>query len=108
MQNLDLEVILSRILEKLDLVQKRLNEMKMSKIDWAKPYLSVQDLSIYMSIPVSSVYKIGTALPKYKAGKRVLFKRSEVDAYIHNSRVASDEEVHSKAMSLLMRDGQHV
>ncbi|WP_415376400.1 helix-turn-helix domain-containing protein [Patiriisocius sp. Uisw_017] len=61
-----------------------------------KDFLSVEELAEYLGLSKSAVYKITSKkeIPHYNpGGKKIYFKRTEVNTWIESSRVASDIEV---------------
>jgi len=109
MQHLDYEEILSRILEKLDSVQNQLDEFKKNGNLGQRKYLTISNFAEYVNIPLSTAYKISSknVLNKYRTGKRVLFKRSEIDQWIEANKISSDSEISSIAVTQLMKAGHH-
>jgi hypothetical protein len=74
-----------------------------------KEYLTIPEFSTFAGIPLSSGYQISckNLIPKYRFGKRVLFKRVDVIAYIEKHRIASASEIHAKAVNSLINGGHH-
>ena len=61
-----------------------------------KEHLTVDETSEYLGISKSAVYKITSKreIPFYNpGGKKIYFKKSEVDAWIESGRVAPDNEI---------------
>ena len=72
------------------------------KAEWAellkplKEFLTVDEIANYLGLSKSAVYKITSKkeIPFYNpGGKKIYFKRSEVDTWIESGRVAPDSEV---------------
>jgi len=66
--------------------------MKTFQLTDGDEYMKVADLAAFLGFKVNSIYVLinnGSLkdLPRYKFGKIVLFKRSEVEEFIKNSRV---------------------
>lgn len=58
-------------------------------------YVTINNLCIILGIKKNTAYKLSSkkVLPKYKpSGKIVLFKRSDIIAYIERKRIASRQE----------------
>ena len=63
-----------------------------------KEYLSLAELCGYLDVSKSYIYKLShyNILPKYcPTGKLIYFKRSEVDAWLEQGRVPSQQEIES-------------
>lgn len=61
-----------------------------------KEHLTVEETVDYLGISKSAVYKITSKreIPFYNpGGKKIYFKKSEVDAWIESGRVAPDSEI---------------
>lgn len=109
MQYNDFNGILTRILEKLDFVQNQLDEFRKEENVGQKKYLTIRDFAEYANLPLSTVYKISSknVLNKYRTGKRILFKKSEIDQWIEANKISSDSEISSIAVTELMKAGHH-
>ncbi|MDA3812934.1 MAG: helix-turn-helix domain-containing protein [Candidatus Cloacimonetes bacterium] len=104
--------VLSRISSQLENVQNQLDEL-VKKVERGKEgqkeYLTMKEFAKLAGIPLSTGYQISSKnlLPKYRFGKRVLFKRVDVIAYIEKFRIASESEIHSRAINSLTNGGHH-
>lgn len=80
---------LSQIEKKLDTLMARIGEQKdASMLD--PTWVTTKQLSQHLGISTAAVTNMrGTKIPYYKIGGRILFKRQEVDEYIHKSRYMS-------------------
>jgi len=61
-----------------------------------KEYLTVDETSEYLGVSKSAVYKITSKkeIPFYNpGGKKIYFKKSELDAWIDSGRVSPDSEI---------------
>ncbi len=61
-----------------------------------KEFMTVDELAYYLGLSKSAIYKITSKreLPFYNpGGKKIYFKREEVDAWIEAGRVAPDSEI---------------
>lgn len=66
-----------------------------------KTFLTVKEAAEYIGTTPNYLYKLTSQqhrIPYYSpTGRKCLFKRSELDAWIEKSRVSSDEEIRAKA-----------
>ena len=62
-------------------------------------HLDIKSAAIYLNIPVATIYRYTSQriIPFYKAGKRIYFKKSEVDDWIFSRRFASKKELEAEA-----------
>jgi excisionase family DNA binding protein len=54
-------------------------------------YLTIRDLSSYLQIKVKTLYPMVPALPHYKVGRLIRFRRDEIDAWMRSRRVSLEE-----------------
>ncbi|ARN78247.1 hypothetical protein BST97_09720 [Nonlabens spongiae] len=65
-------------------------------LPFQKEFLSVAELSIYLGISMSAVYKLTSKneIPFYcPGGKKIYFKKQEINQWIEESRVIPDSEI---------------
>ena len=109
MNKSSLDEVLSKISQQMDHIQIQLDEVQESIEMGQKDYLTMKGLASFAGIPLSSAYQISSKnlIPKYKPGKRVLFKRADIIAYIEKSRIASGSEIRTRAINSLIKGGYH-
>ena len=90
-------------------VQKQLDELKKNGELVQNEFLTMRGLAQLAGIPVSTAYQLScrNILPKFRVGKRVLFRRADVIRMIENTRVASTSEIRDKAITELMTEDHH-
>ncbi len=65
-------------------------------LDPSKVFMTVDEAAAYLGMSKSAIYKITSKreIAFYSpGGKKIYFKRSEVDAWIESGRTASDKEI---------------
>jgi len=85
-----------QILEQLDRIESMLNEQAQEKP------LTLEEAAAYLDISPSYLYKLtsGQQIPHFKPhGKRVYFKRDDLNAYLLQNRVRSADEIDTEAAS---------
>ncbi|WP_229720443.1 helix-turn-helix domain-containing protein [Winogradskyella helgolandensis] len=86
-------------IQRIVFTQEQLNQIKEEFSEVLKPlknFMSVDDLSVYLELSKSAIYKMTSKkeIPFYNpGGKKIYFKRVEVDAWIESGRIASDSEI---------------
>lgn len=73
-----------------------------------KQTLGIEEAACYTGLSVSYLYKLTSTqqIPHYKArGKILAFDRSELDSWLKQNRVATVQEVQSKAANHLVSKG---
>lgn len=67
-----------------------------------KVYFTLKEAAAYIGLPVSSLYKMTSkkSIPFYTpTGKKIYFKKSELDDWMNSSRVAANDEIESIAQN---------
>lgn len=65
-----------------------------------KEFLSVEDVCTYLDISSSAVYKLShnKTLPRYcPNGKKIYFRKSDIDAWVLNHKILSVDEIAEQA-----------
>ncbi|WP_394772329.1 helix-turn-helix domain-containing protein [Mucilaginibacter sp.] len=73
-----------------------------------KEYLSTDEVSKYLDVSKAYVYKLSflNELPKYcPTGKRIWFKKTDIDEFINKGRIASNDELQAEAELRLYKRG---
>lgn len=95
-----IEEILRRIENKLDSLQKQIDELT-PKVDSDTTWLTLKELSEYIpSHPSESTIRRmvrDKAIPYSKAGKRLVFQKSDIDQWLLSTRSKSVREVEAEA-----------
>jgi excisionase family DNA binding protein len=71
-------------------------------------YLTAKQAASYIGASINYFYKLtsGHKLPYYNpTGRKLLFKRSELDAWIEAARVPTDDELEAKVDTAFMMKG---
>jgi excisionase family DNA binding protein len=103
--NLKIKKMDLEVLEKLNSIEKMLKEQNMLK----KEVLTFNEAAIYLEVSHSHLYKMTSsgAVPFYKPnGKKLYFKREELDAWLLSNRSSSKEEIDQQAADYLIKKGR--
>ena len=89
------------ILAKLDRIENaitNLNTTNPAPIIFAP--MNVREVSEYLKISVSSIYKLTSSsqIPHYKSGKKLYFKKDEIDEWIFSNRIKTRDDIEKEAM----------
>lgn len=71
-----------------------------------KDMLTIDETAIYTGIAKKQLYKMTSTrqVPYYKpTGKRVYFKRTELDKWLSQNRISSTDELETKASNHLLK-----
>lgn len=72
-----------------------------------KEFLSTEEVCSYLNVSKGYVYKLSfnNEVPKYcPGGKRIWFKKSELDAFVENGRIASQHEINVEAELTIIKN----
>jgi excisionase family DNA binding protein len=95
------EQILKEVLE----LKKLISEQNMLQ----KDVLNFTETAIYLEVSHSHLYKLTSngIIPCYKPnGKKLYFKRSELDTWLLSNRQTTTEELETEAANYLMKKGR--
>lgn len=95
--NINLEQTLLRILERLRSLEKA-----------AKTVLNLDECAAYTGLAKSYLYKLTARckIPHYKpSGKRIYFKRTEIDEWLLRNPVQTDEDI-ERAAEMYLRNNR--
>lgn len=70
--------------------------------------MNVQQVAEYLTLSVQTIYGLvhKMEIPNSKRGKRLYFKRSEIDEWISQSRRKTRVEIEQEATNYLLRSGK--
>ena len=72
--------------------------------------LNLDQAAEYVSLSKSAIYKKTSErnIPHFKKGKKLYFKRSELDAWLTELRIDTNAEIEKQAIDYIIRKGKHV
>lgn len=97
----------------MELIQKQLNEIKellAKQRLQQKEILTLEDVVEYLQLSKSCIYKLTSrkVIPHYiPGGKKIYFKKSEVDEWVFNSRVNSAVNMALDTENYLARNNEN-
>jgi len=99
------------ILERLDRIEQLLLQSRdgVNK-EKVKPQLSqlmnAKELAEYLSLSIATIYGMThkRVVPFYKQGKRLHFKREEIDNWINEGRTKSIDEIEKEANDYILKN----
>jgi excisionase family DNA binding protein len=95
----------TNILEKLERIEKLLETQQAMQ----KQVLNLNDACIYLELSQSHLYKLTSngSIPHYKPnGKKLYFKREELDTWLLRNRSNSIDEIEQEAANYLIKKGR--
>jgi excisionase family DNA binding protein len=91
----------SQIIEQLTIIRQELDELKTAK----KEILSFQEACKYLQLGHSHLYKMTSKreIPCYQpSGKKLYFKRAELDEWLLQNRKCTTDEISLKASNYIL------
>jgi excisionase family DNA binding protein len=94
------------ILERLDRIEKAINSINIpTPIQVNKAPMGVKELSEYLKLSNSAIYKLTSSsqIPHYKGGKRLYFKKEDIDEWIFSNRIKTINDIEKEAMAYIAK-----
>lgn len=95
------------LIEKIEELKKLINEQNIQR----KEVLAFDEAALYLGISKSHLYKMtstGTISCYKPSGKRIYFKRAELDEWLVSKKQFSIDDIQSKADDYLIKKGRAV
>ena len=96
--------------QKLDRIDKLLvslvpTEAAITNAHFNKEILTLKEICEYLELSSSHIYKLTSRreIPFAKTGKRIFFKKSDIDAWIYRNRITTRDEIENMAANYLIR-----
>lgn len=94
------------ILKKLDTIEQLLRNVPQPIIHTTpdvKEVLNLNQAAEYVSLSKSAIYKKTSQrnIPHFKQGKKLYFKRRELDAWLTDLKVSTNEEIEKEATNYI-------
>lgn len=98
------------ILKKLDVIENLLKSIPQPVIQ-ANSFtevLNLEQAAEYVSLSKSAIYKKTSErnIPHFKQGKKLYFKRSELDAWLTELKISTRAEIEREATNYIIRKGK--
>ena len=94
------------ILERLDRIEKAISNLKTenSIVAESKP-MNLKEVVAYMGTSTSAIYKLTSTaeIPHYKLGKKLFFKKEEIDEWIYANKVKTRQDIENEANEYIAR-----
>lgn len=84
-----------------DYIDERFNRLESATLIKVKETLTAEEAALYTGYSLKGIYALtsGKQIPHYKRNGKLYFKKAELDEWMTKTRVMTDEEVHSKAVT---------
>ena len=95
------------ILERLDNIEKKLDQLQKNKDeDSINELLSVDEVANYLNYAKASIYGLvhKRELPYIKTGKKLLFKKKDIDRWIEDRKGKTKSDIKKMADDYILRN----
>lgn len=84
-------------------IERRLENIERLLAMMTKTALTTEDVAVLLGVSAAHVRNLASAgeLAHYRSGKRIYFKRSDIEDWQLQNRVASNAEINSEAATYL-------
>lgn len=67
-----------------------------------KEIMNVQEVSVYTGIPVATIYCKMDTIPRSKQGKRLFFRKTDIDQWLMSNHRKTNDEIEMEASNYVM------
>lgn len=95
------------LLERLEKIERLLESQNLLQ----KEVLNINESALYLELSTSHLYRLTSTncIPYYKPnGKKLYFKRTELDQWLLRNRVTTKEEIETQSANYLIKKGRVV
>ncbi|RDI56277.1 helix-turn-helix domain-containing protein [Flavobacterium glaciei] len=95
------------IMERLDRIEKAIENLKTANpVQVNNAPMNVKEVSKYLNLSVSAIYKLTSTseIPHYKNGKRLYFKKEDIDEWIFSKRIKTNDDIEKEAMDYIRKN----
>lgn len=87
----------------MDDIKRQLDRIEQYSCIASKEVLDLEEAITYTGCARSTLYRLTSAkeIPHYKLGQALRFKKSELDEWLTRTRVATNKEIESKAVTYM-------
>ncbi|SHM22765.1 helix-turn-helix domain-containing protein [Flavobacterium xinjiangense] len=98
------------ILERLDRIEKAIEKLNASgPLAQFNDPMDIKDLATYLKMSVSAIYKFTSTdtIPHYKNGKRLYFKKEEINQWIFSNKNKTTDDIDREANEYIRKHPRH-
>lgn len=95
------------IIEKLARIEKAIEMLSSIQRNTSDDSLfNVEDVSKYLKVEKSAIYKFTSTneIPHYKNGKKLYFKKSDIDKWISSKKIKTRDDIEREALEYLIKN----
>ena len=98
------------ILERLDRIEKAIQNLNhISDIPDVNQIMNISEVAKYIKVAKTSIYGMThrNTIPHYKNGKKLYFKKSDIDEWIFSKRIKTRNDIQEEAMEYIRKNPRH-
>lgn len=71
----------------------------------AKPVLDIEEAALFTGFSVGHLYRLtsGKEIPHYKKDRKLYFKKAELEEWMLETRILTNDEIDAQAQSYILR-----
>lgn len=94
------------ILERLDRIERILNQKQVIQEQTETQIMNVEELAKYLGMSTSTIYKKTSdmEIPRIKKGKKLYFIKEEIDEWLKKGKQMTNEEIEQEAANYLIKN----
>ena len=95
------------ILERLDRIEKAITALNyISYIPDSNQIMNIAEVAAYIKVAKATIYGMThrNTIPHYKNGKKLFFKKSEIDEWIFSKRIKTNLDIENEAMGYIRKN----
>ena len=93
------------IMNKLDRIENLIKEGKLIQHEEQTETMDLKTVAKYLRIPTSSIYKYTSTreIPHIKFGKKLYFRKSEIDEWLSTKKITTKKEIEEMAIEYMTK-----
>ena len=101
------------IIERLDRIENALNLIingkKNDNVPFGDHLMNIQEVANYLSLSVATIYGKchSNDIPRIKKGKRLYFLKSDIDAWLAESKQKTNDDIQKMALDYIIKNPLH-
>jgi excisionase family DNA binding protein len=95
------------ILERLDRIEKAIQNLNnFSNVPDANQIMNIAEVATYIKVAKTTIYSMThrNTIPHYKNGKKLYFKKSDIEEWIFSNRIKANLDIEREAMAYIRKN----
>lgn len=92
----------ANVIEEMNLKLDRIERLTLLA---AKPVLDIEEAALFTGFSVGHLYRLtsGKGIPHYKKDRKLYFKKTELEEWMLESRILTNDQIDAKAQAYILR-----